>query len=236
MLCGESTTMSPLPHDVPPRKENLALCFQEVLTAIVRLRTNARTVTDAEPFRAQAKAAITAAEEAANRAGYASDNIRLATFAAVAFLDESVLNSRNPVFENWGRRPLQEELFGVHVAGEIFFRNLERLVSQPDSHDLADVLEVYQLCLRLGFRGRYLSSAAEPRSQADALGAKLRRIRGGPGDLSPAWQPSGQPVVQKRRSPWTHRMMVAAIVCGTLAVLLFVVFKVTLGSGLGDLG
>jgi type VI secretion system protein ImpK len=225
-----------VPHDAEPRKENLAICFQEVLTAIVRLRTNARTVTNAESFRAQANAAISAAEQASSRAGYLTDDARLATFAVVAFLDESVLNSRNPVFEHWGRRPVQEELFGVHVAGEIFFRNLERLLSKPDSHELADVLEVYQLCLRLGFRGRYgMTGTGEPRARADAIGARIKGIRGALTGLSPSWRPSGQAVVQKQRSPWTHRMTIGAAVCGVLAVLLFVVFKITLGSGLGDL-
>ena len=45
----------------------------------------------------------------------------------VAFLDESILNLRNPVFADWPRKPLQEELFGHHMAGEIFFQNLQPL-------------------------------------------------------------------------------------------------------------
>ena len=36
-----------------PRRDNLALHFQEVLTAIMRLRTNRQSVSDAALFRAE---------------------------------------------------------------------------------------------------------------------------------------------------------------------------------------
>ena len=50
-------------------------------------------------------------------AGYSAEDVKLAGFALVAFLDESVLASGNPVFADWPAKPLQEELFGTHVAG-----------------------------------------------------------------------------------------------------------------------
>src|SRR3712207_8188758 len=37
-------------------------------------------------------------------------------------------------------RSIQEELFGTHVAGEVFFQNLKELLQRADSHDTADVL------------------------------------------------------------------------------------------------
>src|ERR1700685_3719458 len=67
---------------------NLALIYQEILTAITRFRSNRQSVADAGSFRNQIKAAIGAAEAEATRKGYAADDVRLATFAVVAFLDE----------------------------------------------------------------------------------------------------------------------------------------------------
>jgi len=128
-----------------PGRENMALIYQEVLTAITRFRTNRQTPTDAGVFRNQMKAAIHAAESAATANGYPAEDTRLATFAMVAFLDESILNSNNPVFADWARMPLQEELFGGHTAGEIFFQCIDRLLSRSDSPQLADVLEVFAL-------------------------------------------------------------------------------------------
>src|ERR1700731_169603 len=137
------------------RPENLALIYQEVLTAIERLRASRQGVTDAAAFRHHTREALKTAASQAITAGYQADDVKLATFAAVAFLDESVLNSQNPIFADWLRKPLQEELFGTHIAGEVCFQNLQPLLGRNDSADLADVLEIHYLCLLLGFGGRY---------------------------------------------------------------------------------
>src|SRR5690242_2171393 len=146
----------PQPAAAPkPRFDNLALIFQEVLTVIERLRANRQPVSVAGVFRGQIRSALTAAEQEGMRRGYNPEDVRVGVFAVVAFLDESVLNIQNQVFADWPRKPLQEEMFGVHVAGEIFFRNVERLLQRNDSEGLADLLELHEVCLLLGFRGRF---------------------------------------------------------------------------------
>ncbi len=111
--------------------DNLALYFQELFTGIVRLRSHRQDVSDAEQFRGQVLHAIRVAEQNAKARGYNDDDISLAIFAVVAFLDESILNLRKPVFNDWVRKPLQEELFGRHVAGELFFENLSAASGPP---------------------------------------------------------------------------------------------------------
>ena len=61
---------------------------------------------------------IRMAEQNGKARGYTDEDIHLAIFAVVALLDESILNLRQPVFNEWVRKPLQEELFGRHVAGD----------------------------------------------------------------------------------------------------------------------
>src|SRR5688572_17361728 len=141
--------------DSAVRSDNLAMILQEVITATVRLKSGRQQVSDAQTFRLQMREALRAAEREGRQRGYSENNVGLAIFAVVAFLDEVILNLRNPIFVDWVGRPLQGELFGGHVAGEAFFENLTRLLSQNDSPELADVLEVYQLCLLLGYQGRY---------------------------------------------------------------------------------
>jgi type VI protein secretion system component VasF len=64
-------TQVPAAQPAPSRPENLALIFQELFTAIVRLRSNRQAVSDAESFRHHIREAVkTAAQEARNRAGY----------------------------------------------------------------------------------------------------------------------------------------------------------------------
>jgi len=68
-------------------------------------------------------------------------------------LDETVQGSEWENKEPWVSHPLQLERFGRYDAGEEFFVRLEALRSRRD--EKAAVLEVYYLCLALGFRGRY---------------------------------------------------------------------------------
>ena len=100
---------------------NLALAFQEVFTAIVRLRYNRQNVTNSEAFRAQMKQALLRAEQEGRSGGYKPEDVRQVLFAVVAFLDESVLGSKSPIFADWPRLPLQTELFGRQIAGEMVF-------------------------------------------------------------------------------------------------------------------
>jgi len=100
---------------------NLALEFQEVLTIVVRVRYNRQAVSDAFSFREEMKKHLRVAEQRARARGYSAEDTKQVIFAVVAFLDESVLSSRNPIFADWPRLPLQAELFGHQLGGEVFF-------------------------------------------------------------------------------------------------------------------
>jgi type VI secretion system protein ImpK len=213
------------------RPENLALLYQEVLTAIERLRANRQGVNDANAFRHHTREAIKTASGAALAAGYAADDVKLATFATVAFLDESVLNSQNPIFADWLRKPLQEELFGTHIAGEVFFQHLQQILGRNDSSDLGDLVEVYYLCLVLGFYGRYSAGdRGELEQIKGACAQKLRRIRGAFQGLSPSWMlPPDK--LRVAGDPWVKKLGIIAGVSAGLMVVLFIIYKLVLNSG-----
>src|SRR5215212_1070378 len=96
----------------------LAIALQEILTTTARMRAGRQTAQDAESFRAHVKQLVGAAQQEAAADGYAAEDVNIALFAATALVDESVLNSRQAMFADWARRPLQEELFGSHMGGE----------------------------------------------------------------------------------------------------------------------
>lgn len=220
----------------PLRTENLALAFQELITVGERLRCNRQTVADAASFRAQVWAAVKAAGDQARNRGYSQEDIELATFAVIAFIDESILNLRNPIFADWPRQPLQEERYGHHVAGEIFFQNLQKLLVRNDSTQLADLLEVYYLCLMLGFAGRYsLGGRGELRSIMQQTGEKLQRFRQTSAILSPDAQPPGEQVRQVSGDPVARVLMFVAIGCVVLVVALFAVYHFMLAGGIESL-
>lgn len=231
-----ATSLQPREVSTKRRAENLAFIYQQILTVIVRVRQNRQAVSDANAFRANIQAGLRSAEKDAVKKAYAPDDIRTATLAVVAFLDESILNSSNPVFSSWQSMPLQEEMFGHHVAGETFFDNLEKLMSRQDSHDVADVLEVYALCLLMGYRGRYgLSGPEATRPVIDSALEKIRRVRGPLVGLSPSWAVPEGGVVIAKRDPWVMRLAFGAMGCLILGILLFVVFKMRMLSGASDI-
>jgi type VI secretion system protein ImpK len=213
------------------RPENLALIFQEAFTAIERLRANRQGVTDANAFRHHMREAFKSATNTALAAGYNADDTRYATYAVVAFLDESVLISHNPVFADWLRKPLQEEMFSVQIAGEVFFQNLQQLLGRSDSSDLADLLEVYYLCMLLGFSGRYSAGNRGELSQAMTMTKeKIQRIRGRFAGLSPSWMVPREGVAG-RADPWVRKLgWIAGITAGVM-LLLFILYKVVLNNG-----
>jgi type VI secretion system protein ImpK len=219
---------------VQRRAENLAFCFQELLTVGERLRANRQVVQDAESFRFQIREALKTASEDARKRGYTGEDVQLVVFAAVAFLDESILNLRNAVFADWPRRPMQEEFFGHHVAGEIFFQNLARLLARDESQETADVLEVYLLCMLLGFAGKYsMGARGELKAAAAAAGEKIRRIRQTGAEFSPMWVLPQEPIATSGADPWVKRLVLAAAACLLIVLVLFGVYKVSLGSAVG---
>jgi type VI secretion system protein ImpK len=221
--------MPNLPEMAAPA-ENLALLLQELFTGIVRLRAYRQQVSDAEVFRHQVLQAIRSAGQNAKTRGYTDDDIQLAIFAVVAFLDESILNLRQPVFQEWVRKPLQEELFGRHVAGEVFFQNLEHLLGRRDSPELADLLEVYALCVLLGYLGRYsIASKGDLRVMMDHAADKIARIRGNRTDLSPAWMLPDE-LAPARIDVWLRRLVIVATACACATIALFIAYRIALGS------
>ena len=218
-----------------PRGDNLALVYQEALTAIVRLRSTRQSASDAITFRAHMRQLLGAAEQEAQRRGYSGEDTRLATFAVVAFLDESILNMRSPVFADWPRKPLQEEIFGGHVAGETFFQGLQRILERPDAHQVADVLEVFYLSLLLGYRGKYgIGGQADLQALMRIIAEKIRRIRKTSGEFSPAWAPPPGQVLAPR-DPWLKRLAITAVVCLGIVLILLAGFKFSLSSGVSEL-
>ncbi len=211
----------------------LALSQQDLFTVIARLRSDRAPVQNAETFRQQARSLLAKAEQVGAAEGYAATDVRVALFAAVAFLDESVLNSPQPALAEWSRRPLQDELFGGHMGGELFYQYLDQQLARPDEPALADVLEVFHHALLLGFRGRYGSDAGALKVIGHRVGDRIARIRGASGDLAPAWRPVDDAVAAQ--DPWIRRLAVGAVLVAVAVLALWGTGRVTLSGGQNDI-
>jgi type VI secretion system protein ImpK len=214
---------------------NLATSFQEVLTAVVRVRFRLQRVEEAQGFRSQIRRSLQSAMQQAKALGYAGEKIQMAVFAVVALLDESVLNLQDPVFADWARQPLQEELFGGHLAGETFFRNLRATLAQQDSAEVADVLEVHCLCLLMGYRGRYaLGDSGELHAMLRQARERIDRIRGQARLMPHRSQPIAPPVASIP-DHWSRRLVWATCILAVLVIVSFGGYEIALSSGASHL-
>jgi type VI secretion system protein ImpK len=230
----------------PPRTYSLASCYENAITIILRLASlQQQSAANSQDFRTSVRAALKSAMEQAKVYGYSSEINQLAFFAVVSLLDESVLKLQSPAFADWAQRPLQEEMFGHNRAGEVFFDNLRTLLTRQDSQETADGLEVYCLCMLLGFKGKYALSASinyvagGPANGQRAGGEidtlirqareKINRIRGPISFLPDA--PS--PVVKQTASidRWSRGLGIAALILFVLVLLAYGGFWFVLNSG-----
>ncbi len=166
------------------------------------------------------------------RAGYAEEDIKATRYAILALVDEVILNSQWGFKDQWADRPLQLEYFGEHMAGERFFDLLER-VRQKGSRKV-DLLEVFCLVLILGFQGKYkLRGRDELDKLIREIVGEVTKYRGGVPPLSPHGRIPDEPVERPSRAipRWVWITGVSAIV---LVLLIFVVFKLYLGSAATD--
>src|SRR5437016_9744634 len=147
----DTAPMNPAPP--PVRREKLALLFQGIFTAIVRVQSGRQPLIDANAFQKRMEGLFAEIEREAIKVGYRDKEIDDTRYALVAFLDETIQRSEDPSRAAWS--PLQAKLYAQAVAGEGVFDRLKTLRTRRNSADLADVLEIYYLCFLLGYEGRY---------------------------------------------------------------------------------
>jgi type VI secretion system protein ImpK len=235
----------------PARTHSLASCYENAITTILRLSAlQQQAVPNAQGFRNSIRAALKSAMEQAKALGYSSEMNQLAFFAVIALLDESVLKLQSPAFAEWAQRPMQEEMFGHNRAGEVFFDHLRGLLARQDSAEAADGLEVYALCMLLGFKGRYAISfggtsvfsaqaggGTQPAQQSAEVQALIRqarekidRIRGQA--LFLRAEAPAPPIKQSAAiDRWSRGLGIAALCLLALTILAFAGFWIALSSG-----
>ena len=141
---------------------------------------------DAALFRTSIQMMLTKFEKSARRLRISADDTHAAKYAFCALIDEIVLSSHFNIRDEWERQPLQLAFFGDQLAGENFFNKLEELRSKGSSH--LQALEVYHLCLLLGFQGKYILEGSEKLTYlASRLGEEIAHMKGKPVQFASRW-------------------------------------------------
>ncbi len=153
---------------------------------MVFLLKQGREPGDAAEFSGRVQAFLADFERGAKKINAAADDVYVSKFAFCAAIDEAVLASSFKIRTEWERRPLQLVLFGEQLAGEKFFELLESCRAQGVAR--LQSLEVFHLCLLVGFRGKYLLEGPEKLAYLTGrLGDEIAQMKGKRAAFAPHW-------------------------------------------------
>lgn len=167
---------------------HLSDCFLELFT-FIRLMTESPEKVDADydTVRNDISLLTERLYERAMDNGFSNEEVDQACFAVFAWVDETVLCSSWEGTREWLKNPLQREFYGTANAGEEFFERLEDLLHGKDKpvdetlfvdfakeseqkahtdkarNGKTEILEVYTLCLSLGYTGKYFCESDSSR-------------------------------------------------------------------------
>jgi len=179
---------------------------------------------DADILRAKIDEQFRDMDVRARQADIPQQDVQLARYAIAAFIDETILTSSWPLKDAWADKPLQLAYFNDFSAGEEFYNKVDAARGAKN----VSVMEVYYLCLALGFRGKYVDLQGMEKKKI-LMDTMLREIKAAlPPEthgLSPAWQPpDALPTLARNFPAW-----LVAAACGLFLVGLFVLLSFLLG-------
>ena len=162
-------------------------------------------------------------EKAAQESGVPQQKVIAARYVLCTFIDEVVAATPWGASGTWAKHNLLQEFHDERDGGEKAFKLLERLGEDVAAN--LDVLELFYVCITLGFEGRYRGKP-NGRTQLDAIAARLADVLLPEGErretrtLSLRW--TGVPM-QRNRTLAVLPVWVVAAAGATivLAVLLF---------------
>ena len=178
---------------VPSTEPSVAIATKTTLADLlydgfymVFLLKNAKTPTGAQAFSERITDFLAEFERSAKKHGFSPDDVFDAKYAFCATVDEAILSSRLSIRDDWERRPLQLTLFGDQLAGEYFFDKLD--AARNHGGRRIQALEVFHMCLLLGFSGKYMLEGPERLTYLTSqLGEQIAHIKGRKASFAPHW-------------------------------------------------
>jgi type VI secretion system protein ImpK len=211
-----------------PRQEtSLDALAAPVFDLVLQLRSG--QIAPSNELRPRVGEMLTHLEERGRALRFGDDQIRAVKFALASFVDETVLTANFDLRHIWEKSPLQLEYFGEHLAGVKFFERLEEMLKKPEEN--GELIEIYYLCLLLGFKGRYSIYFEEQlKGVISKTADQLRRIgRLVDNELSPHWRAADQPEPPRDPSLPLWAKIGGGVAVG-LVTLIYIAFYLLLRS------
>jgi type VI secretion system protein ImpK len=183
----------------------------EVLVAAVQLAADGELSAPAT-LRDKFVSALQQMVTKSRAAGVPDEAIAEAHYALVAFIDERILKSNWPGRAEWMNNPLQLQLYREFRAGENFFARMGAILQRTPA---PPSLEIYYLCLALGFTGAH--GAQNARSFLEAAAARIPRSKAA---LSPHAVPTDHYTVIQPRRPLALLLALGCVLAVALGLTL----------------
>jgi type VI secretion system protein ImpK len=160
-----------------------------LLTLVIKLRSTMQHA-NVPDLHKRLTEEIKAFESKTRNAGIAGDSVIAARYLLCSVIDEVVLNTPWGASSGWSQHSLLSLFHQETSGGEKCFLILQRMLETPGIH--LDVLELFYICLSLGFQGKYrvVSGGGQQIEQIrDNLYKTIESHRPVPAhDLSPNWE------------------------------------------------
>jgi type VI secretion system protein ImpK len=189
----------------------------DVLVLTVQL-PSAANLPPANELQQRLIAALDGVVSKGRSAGIADQELAEARYALTAFMDEQILKSNWPGRAEWMNQPLQMLLYREYTAGENFFARMTALMQRGTA---TAALEVYYMCLALGFRGAYGVSGDVYGLSAFTESARQQLVRAmpPPTKIGPRALPMDRASAMK-----LSNLVVYALIAGSLLLVVCVLF------------
>jgi len=135
--------------------------------------------------------------------GFSNEVVEESKFALCAYIDECIRNKGGELYEFWSNESLSLTYFKDSIAGETFYLRLQELQKRP--YENISIIEVYYLCLALGFEGHY--KLTDPGKAQEVQRSLWKLIESISGHTSNSFSPSagvhpGEPPSEKNSRVW----------------------------------
>lgn len=228
----------PAAADVAPSPANIGFAAElgplvdaalPILNLVARLATTVAQ-NDVEGLRRRVREEFAGFEKRAAASGIKPEILRACHYALCATVDDVASNmpwgSRNV----WADQSMARIFHNDTSGGERFFHLVNHFARDPETH--GEVLELFYLCLSLGFQGSFRllpEGAAELAALRARLHRQIRRRRGEVAtELSPHWRGIAAP--HRPLSSYIPLWVVGAGVAALL-LLIFIGFRLLLAGG-----
>jgi type VI secretion system protein ImpK len=160
---------------------------------------------------------VRAFEERARQANVPAEDVLAARYALCTVIDEAVLNTPWGAQSAWAGQSLLVTFHREAQGGEKFFQILERLLAEPQRY--LGLLELYYVCLAVGFEGRYRLEERGAQRLTDIrhdLQQRIERVHGTfEPELSPRWRG-----VEDRRNAVVRVVPLWVVAAACIAILI----------------